>query len=83
MHSKCSFLWRCLPHVEERGMNKDELFGGMKIVLGMLERNLGVLAGDATRINHARRLRDDGKVQQTMGLARRLIQRSLRRRTVV
>lgn len=64
-------------------MNKDELLGNMKIIWGNLEARLARLSVDRTSIAHARRLIEAGKVQRTMGQARRLIMRSLRHRTPV
>ncbi|WP_034298510.1 hypothetical protein [Herbaspirillum sp. RV1423] len=64
-------------------MNKDQLLGNMKIFLGRLHENLARLTGSQMRHRDALQLQEAGKVQRTLGEARRIIKRSIKQQMSV
>jgi uncharacterized protein YjbJ (UPF0337 family) len=59
-------------------VNKDQLVGSLKVVLGHLNENLANVAGDPQRRIRARQLQMEGRVQRTLGHARVLIKGAIK-----
>jgi len=60
-------------------MNQDQIAGTCKIVIGKLEEKLATLRGDRAGQHHARQKQTEGDIQRTIGEARQIINRSLKR----
>lgn len=60
-------------------MNKDQIAGNYKIVLGRLQEKLATLRGDQVQQRHAKQKQTEGDIQRTIGEARQIINRSLKR----